>query len=171
MEASARGIMRDVVWSILFSIAIAVLMVAILLLRSEPVSREVLIAYPTVGALLAHVASRTSPTVEEIAWLETGTIAAACIVVLAALVNLLLLDSLVREMSTGVAMSGTLAKQMSFISLPTISVLLWWALHRRLSRIRRRGLAASKESEVRLHANADGGHAAEPDKDRPSEAA
>jgi len=129
---------RDLIWNLMFSLAIAVLMVAILLIRSDPVPTWVLVVYPTVGALLAHVASRTSPTLEGIAWIETGMIAAACIVVLAALVNLLLLDVLVREVTTGEFLSGGATKRLSFFTLPTISVLLWWALHRRLSRLRRR---------------------------------
>ena len=129
----------NVFWSVSFSIAIAVLMLTILLIRTDPVETWVLFVYPTTGALLAHVASRTSPTVEEIAWIETSTIAAACIVVLAALVNLLLIELLVREMLLGEFLAGTLVQQFSFFALPTISALLWWALERRLTRMRAAG--------------------------------
>lgn len=135
-------VLSDLRWSILFSVAIAVLMLAILLIRTEPVDPWVLFVYPTVGALLAHVASRTSPTIEEIAWIETSTIAAACIVVLAALVNLLLIEVLMREVVSGEFLNGTLFRQFSFFALPTIAALLWWALERRLSRMRKLGRAS-----------------------------
>lgn len=131
--------LSDLRWSVLFSAAIAVLMLAILLIRTEPVKPWVLFVYPTVGALLAHVASRTSPTIEEIAWIETSTIAAACIVVLAALVNLLLIELFLREVISGEYLSGTVFQQFSFFALPTIAVILWWALERRLSRMRKLG--------------------------------
>lgn len=126
----------DTVWSTVFSVAIAILMFAILLIRSEPVEPWVLFTYPAIGALLAHVASRTSPTVDGIAWIETSTIAAACVVVLAALINLLLLELLYREIISGEYLRGPLVHQISFFALPTISVLLWWSLERRLSRMR-----------------------------------
>lgn len=126
-------------WSIVFSAAIGVLMLTILLVRTEPVETWVLLVYPTVGALLAHTASRTSPTIEEIAWIETSTIAAACIVVLAGLVNLLLIELLLREFISGEFLSGTLFQQFSFFALPTIAAILWWALERRLTRMRRLG--------------------------------
>ena len=48
---------RDGLWSLLFSIAIAVLMAAILFIREDAVPVWVLIVYPAVGALLANVAS------------------------------------------------------------------------------------------------------------------
>ena len=131
----------DVFWSVLFSIAIAVLMLTILLVRTEDVETWVLVVYPSIGALLAHVASRTSPTEEGIAWIETSTIAAACIVVLASLVNLLLIELLVREIYLGAYLEGSLLQQIAFFALPTISALLWWALERRLSRMRHSGRA------------------------------
>lgn len=136
MEAEVQS---DAGWSAVFSMAIAVLMLAILMIRTEPVDIWVLFVYPAIGALLAHVASRTSPTVEGIAWIETSTIAAACVVVLAALVNLLLLEVLYREMWSGEYLNGDGYQQFSFFALPTISVLLWWALERRLTLIRQRG--------------------------------
>ena len=129
--------MSNVVWSYFFAGAIAVLMVAILLVRSEPAPLWVFFVYPGIGALLAHVASRTSPTAEGIARIETSTIAAACVVVLAALVNLLLIDILLREIVSGEFLQGTTFRRFSFFALPTISALLWWALERRLSRMRR----------------------------------
>jgi len=130
---------RDAVWSVAFSIAIAVLMLSILLIRTEPVATWVLVVYPGVGAALAHIASRTSPTLEEIAWIETGTIAAACIVVLAGLVNMLLIDLLVREMWLGEILDASIVRKLGFFALPTISVLLWWSLERRLSHLRLAG--------------------------------
>lgn len=139
---------KDVFWSSCFSVAIAVLMLTILLIRTEPVDTWVLIVYPGIGALLAHVASRTSPTIEEIAWIETSTIAAACIVVLAALVNLLLIELLLREMVLGELLTGTIVQQISFFALPTISALLWWALERRLTRMRQAGRKRLKGSEL-----------------------
>lgn len=135
-------------WSLLFSAAIAILMVTILSVRSEPVETWVLIVYPTVGALLAHVASRTSPTIEEIAWIETGTIAAACIVVLAALVNLLLIELFLREVITGEFLNGSLFRQFSFYALPTVAAFLWWALERRLSRMRALGRKSVKRRKA-----------------------
>ncbi|MEM9058977.1 MAG: hypothetical protein AAGD13_00820 [Pseudomonadota bacterium] len=134
---------RDSLWSLLFSIAIAILMAAILLIRDEPVPIWVLIVYPLVGAVLANVASRTSPTVDEIAWIETGTIAAAAIVILAGLLNLLLIELLVREIISGEFLNADSFRRFSFYALPTISALLWWALERRLTRMRRAGRRAA----------------------------
>lgn len=138
---------NDVFWSSCFSVAIAVLMLTILMIRTEPVETWVLFVYPAIGALLAHVASRTSPTIEEIAWIETSTIAAACIVVLAALVNLLLIELLVREMLVGELLAGSTVQKFSFFALPTISALLWWALERRLTRMRQAGRKRVEETE------------------------
>ena len=135
---------RDGLWSIFFSVAIAVLMVAILMIREDPVPFWVLVVYPCVGALLANLASRTSPTVEGIAWIETGTIAAAAIVILAALINFLLIELLLREVISGEFLGGTGFKRFSFYALPAISVLLWWALERRLSRMRQAGRHAAE---------------------------
>ncbi len=130
---------RDGLWSLLFSVAIAVLMAAILIIREDAVPLGVLIVYPAVGAVLANIASRTSPTVDGIAWIETGTIAAAAIVILAALINLLLIELLLREVISGEFLSGSTFQQFSFYALPAISALLWWALERRLSRLRKSG--------------------------------
>ncbi len=130
---------RDGLWSIFFSVAIAILEVALLMIREDSVPLWVLVVYPRVGALLANLASRTSPTVEGIAWIETGTIAAAAIVILAALINLLLIELLMRELISGEFLGGTGFQQFSFYALPAISVLLWWSLERRLSRLRRAG--------------------------------
>jgi len=138
---------NDIFWSSCFSVAIAVLMLTILMIRTEPVETWVLFVYPAIGALLAHVASRTSPTIEEIAWIETSTIAAACIVVLAALVNVLLIELLVREMILGELLAGSTVQQFSFFALPTISALLWWALERRLTRMRQAGRKRLEKTE------------------------
>ena len=135
---------RDSLWSLLFSIAIAVLMAAILIIREDSVPIWVLVIYPLVGALLANVASRTSPTVDGIAWIETGMIAAAAIVILTALINLLLIELLMREVISGEFLSGNTFQQFSFYALPTISALLWWALERRLSRMRKSGHRAAE---------------------------
>ena len=135
---------HDAVWRMMFTAAIAVLMLGILLVRSEPVPFWVLIVYPVVGALLANIASRTSPTIEGIARLETSTVAAAAIFVLAALVNVLLIDVLLREFKSGEFSEGDRVEQLSFLVLPAISVLLWWALERRLTRMRRSKSAKKK---------------------------
>lgn len=97
----------------------------------------VLIAYPTVGAALANIASRTSPSVEEIARVETSVIAAAAIFVLACLVNVLLIDMLATEMLGRSEAEAAGAQRYSVVLLSLISVLLWWALERRLTRYRR----------------------------------
>ena len=135
---------RDGLWSLLFSAAIAVLMAAILFIREDAVPIWVLILYPLVGAMLANVASRTSPTVDGIAWIETGTIAAAAIVILAALINLLLIELLLREVISGEFLSGNTFQKFSFYALPAISALLWWALERRLSRLRKSGMRVAE---------------------------
>lgn len=127
---------REFIWSLLFSGAVATLMLAILVIRSEPVPTWVLVVYPAVGALLAQAASRTSPTVEEIAHIETGTIAAAAIVILAALINLLLVELLMREFIRGEFFNQGFYHKFAFFVLPTVSALLWWALNRRLALMR-----------------------------------
>jgi len=139
---------RDGLWSVVFSLAIAVLMAAILLIRETPVATWVLIVYPLVGAMLANIASRTSPTEDGIAWIETGTIAAAAIVILAALINLLLIELLLREVIAGEFLSGSGFQRFSFYALPAISALLWWALERRLTRLRKAGMAVAKLPEA-----------------------
>ena len=143
---------KDATWRALFSVAIAILMLGILIIRSEPVPAWVLAVYPLVGAVLANIASRTSPTVEGIARLETSTIAAAAIVVLASLLNLLLLDMLRREYMSGEFLSGSAFRQFVFLALPAVSVLLWWALERRLTRLRTHTPDRQARSEARLTA-------------------
>jgi len=142
----------NLIWRLLFSGAIAILMLAILLIRTEPVATWVLFVYPLVGAFLAQIASRTSPTTEGIAWIETGTIAAASIVVLAAVVNMLLIELLLREFLSGEFLAGGLFNQIVFFALPTVSALLWWALERRLSRVRAtmmsKPASAAKPTEI-----------------------
>lgn len=149
------GMSKDTTWSLLFSIAIAVLMAAILMIREDPVPTWVLIVYPAVGAVLANMASRTSPTVDGIAWIETGMIAAAAIVILAALINFLLIELLLREIISGEFLSGTAFQKFSFYALPAISALLWWSLERRLTRMRKAGrrvaeLPKAEESTERM---------------------
>ena len=131
---------RDTVWSILFSFAIAVLMLAILLTRSVTPPVWVLITYPAIGAVLAQIASRTCPNRRQIAWLETGSIAAACVVILAGLVNLLLVELFIRKAYGDAAAASRIADDISYVVLPAISVLLWWALERRIKRLRRQAL-------------------------------
>ncbi len=120
-------------WSILFAISVGVLMLTILLIRSEPVPFWVLVVYPVVGGMLGLAASRTSPTVEQMAWIESGTIAAAAVVVLAGLVNLLLIDMVIRSSDM---LSGKPIQQVTFFAAPAAAALFWWALQRRLSRLR-----------------------------------
>jgi len=132
---------RDATWSMVFSGAIAVLMLSILLTRSEPTPLWLLIIYPVVGAVLGQVVSRTSPTVDGIARVETSTIAAACIVTLAILVNMLLLERL-----GGTAMGGGLGSIATNFALPAISVLLWWALARRLDQMRHAQMTDERSS-------------------------
>lgn len=134
---------RDQVWSLAFAVAVAVLMLAILLMRSVPVPVWVMIVYPGAGGVLAHMASRTSPTAAQMATIESGAIAAAAIIVLAALVNMLLADMLLREMRTGEMLgsgSGTV-----FFGLPAAAAALWWALQRRLARLRRESVGRRVE--------------------------
>ena len=133
---------RDAIWSIVFSGAIAVLMLSILLTRAEPTPLWVLLAYPAVGAALGQVVSRTSPTVDGIARVETSTIAAAGIVILAILVNMLLIERL-----SSTVLAGGAGSIFTYIALPAISVLLWWALERRLGRMRRTQQTAETSSE------------------------
>lgn len=127
---------QDKTWRLMFSAAITVLMLGILLVRAEPVPTWVLVVYPLCGGALANIASRTSPNVEEIARIETSVIAAAAIFVLAALVNVLLVDLFMRQVETNEFLGGSSFDQFTFFALPSISVLLWWALERRLTRLR-----------------------------------
>ena len=138
---------RDTVWSVLFSFAIAVLMLAILLARNVAPPLWVLITYPAIGAVLAQVASRTCPNRRQIAWLETGSIAAACVVILVGLVNLLLVELFIRNAYSDAAAAGRIADNISYVVLPAISVLLWWALGRRIKRLRQ---VALEEVAVRV---------------------
>lgn len=137
---------RDTVWSIMFSFAIAVLMLAILLARNVTPPFWVLITYPAIGAVLAQVASRTCPNRRQIAWLETGSIAAACVVILAGLVNLLLVELFIRNAYSDAAAAGRIANDISYVVLPAISVLLWWALERRIKRLRQAALEEASAS-------------------------
>lgn len=123
-------------WRFLFSVAIAVLMAGLLLTREEPTPLWVLITYPLVGAALANIASRTSPSKQDIARVETSVIAAAAIFVLASLVNLLLLEMLVTQITAGMQRRASVLERWSLVVLPLVSVLLWWALQRHLSRLR-----------------------------------
>ena len=128
--------LSDRLWRLSFCTAIAVLMVGLLLIREEATPIWVLITYPLVGAALANIASRTSPSQKDIARVETGVIAAAAIFVLASLVNLLLLEFLLNAIFVGAKIGATDLQRWSVVLLPLVSVLLWWALERRLSRWR-----------------------------------
>ncbi|MFK7943572.1 MAG: hypothetical protein AB8B85_11760, partial [Paracoccaceae bacterium] len=108
----------------------------ILLIRAEPTPIWVLVFYPTVGAVLANIASRTSPLTKDIARVETSVIAAAAIFVLACLVNLLLIELLVTEIRAGLTVRQPASQRWSLVVLSAVSVLLWWALERRLTRMR-----------------------------------
>ena len=130
---------RDFVWRLMFSAAIAVLMLMILLIRAQDTAVWVLVVYPLVGALLANVASRTSPRSDEIVWIETTTIAAACILVLAVLVNILIIERLLVQLLYAGVYDDTLFEKYAVVILQVISVLLWLALSRRLSRFRAAG--------------------------------
>lgn len=143
--------LQDIAWSLLFALAVAVLMLAILLMRSAPVANWVLVVYPAVGAMLAHVASRTSPNVDEMARIESSTIAAAAVLVLAGLINLLIGQMVLNEMLTGAMSNGTPLRQVGFFVLPAVSALLWLALQRRFARLRREA-AAGRVEETRLDA-------------------
>jgi hypothetical protein len=128
--------LSDHVWSILFALSVGLLMMTVLLVRSEPVPGWAILLYPITGGLLALAASRTSPSADQIAWIESSAIAAAAVVVLAGLVNLLLLDMLLRQIQTGTVLAGAPMQQVMFFVAPGVAVLLWWALQRRLSRLR-----------------------------------
>ena len=128
--------MNDHVWGVLFAFSVGLLMLTLLLIRSEPVPFWALVIYPLVGGLLALTASRTSPAPEQMAWIESGAIAAAAVVILAALVNLLLIEMLLRHMRTGGLLDAASSEQATFFAAPAAAVLLWWALQRRLSRLR-----------------------------------
>lgn len=149
--------LSDGLWRFLFSLAICVLMVGILMTRSEPTPLWVMIGYPLVGAALANIASRTSPSADQMARVETTVIAAAAIFVLASLVNLMLLDLLVSYQSGIRTHPNPKLKTASLIILPLISVLLWWALERRLTRFRH----AQKARRVALAAEDGSGEAGE----------
>lgn len=130
----------DRLWRLLFSGSVVVLLLGILLLRTEPAPIWFLVVYPAIGGVLAHMASRTSPTVEGIARVETSVIAATALFVLWAIVNVLLVDFLIGQMLADVYVSGLPVHKVAFIALPAIAVCLWWALERRLARVRMRGV-------------------------------
>jgi hypothetical protein len=136
IRSRRRSRVSDHVWSILFALSVALLMMTVLLVRSEPVPGWAILLYPVTGGLLALAASRTSPSADQIAWIESSAIAAAAVVVLAGLVNLLLLDMLLRQIKTGTVLAGAPMQQVMFFAAPGVAVLLWWALQRRLSRLR-----------------------------------
>lgn len=143
--------LSDKLWRLSFCLAIAVLMAGILLIRAEPVPLWVLVTYPLVGAALANIASRTSPSIEQIARVETSVTAAAAIFVLACLVNLLLIDLLVAEIREGREAQPSTIERFSIVVLPLVSVLLWWALERRLTKFRhsRRAMLKAAGAEKR----------------------
>lgn len=129
--------MSERTWGVLFACSVGVLMLAVLLIRSDPVPGWVLLVYPLVGGLLGLAASRTSPSADQMAWIETGAIAAAAVVLFAGALNLLLAEAIVREMRTGqMAVPG---QSLMFSATLAASGLLWWVLQRRLTRIRLSG--------------------------------
>lgn len=139
---------RDTLWNLLFSAAIAVLMLGILLSRNLTPPIWVLIAYPAFGALLAHVAGRTCPNRSHIVWLENATIAAACVIVLVSvadeILGALFLDEL-RAEGDSIARSLDL---IVFITLTTSAVMLWWSLERGITRVRSSGVDEESQSEA-----------------------
>ena len=72
----------------------------------------------------------------------------SAIVILAALINLLLIELLLREVIAGEFLSGSGFQRFSFYALPAISALLWWALERRLTRLRKAGMTVAKLPET-----------------------
>lgn len=129
--------MRDErIWSALFAGATAILMLGILLLRSTMPPLWALLIFPTIGASLAHLASRTSPNRRQIVWLETSTMAAACVVVLVLMVNAFLIDLFVTAFADAGAGSTDRVEFLFFVVLVGGAALLWWALERRIARVR-----------------------------------
>ena len=137
----------DKLWSALFACATAVLMLGIMLLRTAPPPTWALLIFPAVGALLAHAASRTTENRQHIMWLETSTIAAACVVVLMLMINGFLIELFVGSVSTSAEAIRQPAGVLLFFVLAGGSVLLWWALERRLSRMRKAGRTRLQSSE------------------------
>ena len=126
----------DKLWSALFACATAVLMLGIMLLRTAPPPTWALLIFPAVGALLAHAASRTTENRQHIMWLETSTIAAACVVVLMLMINGFLIELFVGSVSTSAEAIQQPAGVLLFFVLAGGSVLLWWAFERRVKRLR-----------------------------------
>lgn len=123
----------DRLWSVLFAGATAILMLGILLLRPSATPLWALLTFPAIGASLAHMASRTTPNRRQILWLETSTIAAACVVLLVLMVNGFLIDLLFGAVGAGAASDRTGVLLM--VVLAGGAALLWWALERRLKRL------------------------------------
>ncbi len=138
---------RDVFWRFLFAGAIAVLMLGILLSRHVTPPLWVLIAYPAIGAMLAHVVSRTSTNRKQIAMLETASIAAACVVFAATIVHAcasaLFLDAV--RAKTAAADQSTVI--VFFVLLTLASLMSWWALERRIRKLRSEDLGAETDDE------------------------
>ena len=57
---------------------------------------------------------RTSPTAEQMAWIESGAIAAAAIIVLACLMNMLLIDMMLRQFRSDDMLGGHPMQQVTF---------------------------------------------------------
>jgi hypothetical protein len=62
---------------------------------------------------------------------------------LAGLVNVLLVELFIRKAYGDAAAATRIADDISYVVLPAISVLLWWALERRIKRLRRLALEGS----------------------------
>lgn len=123
----------DCIWRLLFTGATSILMLAFLLSWSQPLARWVLVVYPSVGAVMAYVASRTSPSAEEIARIETGTVAATCV----AAPILLLEDALGAYL-----LGAVLAHEKLHFAAVAVTLLAafaaWLPLEQKLARIRKR---------------------------------
>ena len=123
-------------WSVTFAISVAWLMLLLLLVRPGPISDWTLLAYPAVGGLLAHTASRTSRTAGGIARLEIWTTAAAIVLAGAVFID---------QVFHGVAIGGHLPALVEDALIATILGVGWWVLVRRFSVLRSRG----EDSEAR----------------------
>lgn len=127
---------NDKIWSGVFAGATAVLMLGILLLRSTVPPTWALLAFPAIGAFLAHVASRTTPNRRQILWLETATISAACVVLVVLLLDVLVVDLFAVAFGAGTDSGGGNRGLVTMLFLISGSSVLWWVLYRRLNRYR-----------------------------------
>ena len=127
---------REFFWRLLFTAAIAAVLLAILLAGTVTPPIWVLICYPAVGALLAHIVSRTAPNRHQIAWLETASIAAACVLIIAMAVNALAEVLFLDDLRAEGGGAGQTAEIAFFCLLTVASLASWWGLERWVRRIR-----------------------------------